>query len=503
MRFVVNTKQMTDAELCSERNGIDRVVLMKNAACGCLCSLKKRLGELSGLSFALICGSGNNGGDGVELARLLTEEGAETAVILMNGMPATETAKACASLHPIKLKTVPASDGERAYKLLRKADVIIDCVFGTGFHGELPALSADLFDYAKDCEGLSISIDIPSGVNGNSGAVSEHSFKPDITLVLAALKTGLLNYPCCDFCGETEIVDIGIDDKCYKEYDGVFTDDSIFEKLPIRAKHSNKGTFGKLLNVAGCENYIGAAVLSSKAALRAGAGLVTLASVGEVVRAAAVSVPECVFLRMRDDGEAFTKKDIQALCGAAERASAISVGCGMGNCDRTRKTVELLLKNGKCPVILDADGINSVSDNINVLKDNDRPIVLTPHPGEFSRLLGISVKDVQANRLELARRFAADNGTVLLLKGADTIIAAPDGRVYVNSSGNNALAKAGCGDVLTGIIGSLAAQGIEAFYAAVLGAYIHGKAADRLVEAFSAASVLAGDVIEALKHVMP
>lgn len=505
MGFVVNTRQMTEAEQRSEKNGVSRVILMQNAAAGCLDYLRRRLGSLRGRSVALLCGSGNNGGDGAELAFLLREQGALPVVIFTDKAPETDTARACIGRHSAELEKVFVSDNiGAALKILGTAEVIVDCVFGTGFHGELPAPCAELFDFAAKCKGLRVSVDIPSGVNGNSGSVAAHSFKPDVTLVLGAVKIGLLNYPCSDFCGERELIDIGIGDNCYGEYEGRLTDGRIYKMLPERGRGANKGSFGKLLNVAGCENYIGAAVLSSRAALRVGAGLVTLASVREAVRAAAAAVPECVFMSLSADGEGFIDGAgaAQALCAAAEKATAITAGCGMGNRRGTAETVTALLKNGKCPVILDADGINSVSGNINVLKDNDRPIVLTPHPGEFSRLTGLSVKEIQAGRLEKARSFALDTGTTVLLKGADTVTASPDGSVFVNTSGNNALAKAGCGDVLTGIIGGLAAQGVDPFYSAVLGAYIHGQAADRLVRRTAAASVLAGDVAEELGAVL-
>ena len=183
----------------------------------------------------------------------------------------------------------------------------------------------------------------------------------------------------------------------------------------------------------------------------------------------------------------------------AEKASAITIGCGMGNNDSTREILTFLLKKGNCPIILDADGINCLNGNINVLKDNNRPIILTPHPGEFARLIKAAVPVVQGDRLNLARNFAVKYRVILLLKGQNSIIAAPDGKIYINTSGNSALAKAGSGDVLTGIIGGLAAQGIEPFQAAVLGAYLHGKSADILVKSgINPASVLAGEVADGL-----
>lgn len=501
MKYLVSVEQMTAAELISEEKGISRVKLMRNAAESILNFLKNKFPDISEKTVAIICGSGNNGGDGAALACLLLREKIEVRLVFPGRFPDTETARECLKeFGELDLNSVREDKPEAAFE---KADIIIDCVFGTGFHGELPETAAKIFGLAAQTEAVKISVDIPSGVNGNTGVIAKNSFKPDITLVLGAMKTGLINLPCNDFCGSTEVLDIGIGDDCYKEYDGLFTQADIKKALPVRPRSSNKGTFGKLLNIAGCDKYIGAALLSSKAALRCGTGLVALASTEKVIPIAAGYIPECVFIALPADEEGFpVEASAEMLAPTLNNFSAVSMGCGMGNGKSTKKIAEFLLKNGKAPLILDADGINSISDNINVLKDKSRPVILTPHPAEFGRLTGLTAAEVQSDRLNLARSFAAEYDAVLLLKGADTVIAAPDGRVRINTTGGTALAKAGCGDVLTGIIGGLAAQGVEPFTAAVLGAYLHGEAADFLVREQAAASVLAGEVADALGKVI-
>lgn len=499
MIYIVTTAQMRSAEERSEEKGVTRVTLMQNAAGQCLEFIKQRVDKIAGKPFAIICGSGNNGGDGMELAALLGEEGGKVTVLLTDKLPDTDTARSCMEKHHEKPDALSCKD-TAAKEILKRAEVVVDCVFGTGFHGELPASAAEMFAFANsECKGLKIAVDIPSGINGDSGEIAENAFRADVTLVLGAMKKGLLNHPACELCGETKVLNIGITDDCYSEYEGIFTPPSVMDKLPNRPICANKGTFGKLLNVAGSISYIGAAILSSKAALRIGTGLVTLASTEYVMGAVAAAMPECVYLPLHQDDLGYIySANAKTLAKAAENATAVSVGCGMGNNENTAAIVQALLKSGNCPIILDADGINCISDNINVLKDNDRPIILTPHPGEFARLLGISVAEVQASRLELARKFAGETGTVLLLKGMNTVIAAPDGRVNVNPTGNNALSKAGCGDVLTGIIAGLAAQGVQPYDAAVLGAYIHGKCADELVKNRNPASVLASELVDCL-----
>lgn len=499
MTPILTIKQMTQAEINSEKNGITRVKLMQNAAKAILDFLESRF-ILSETSIAVIVGSGNNGGDGAALAKLLNNKGIRTALIALGGLPKTDTAKAC--LEQTKGELPPIFN-ENAENILNRADIIIDSVFGTGFHGELPENLIPLFKAVNQSEAVKISVDIPSGINGDTGIIAPHSFRPDITLVLAAMKTGLLNLPCADHCGETVILDIGITEDCYKEYDGLFTEEDVKTLFPRRPKHSNKGAFGKLLNIAGCNKYIGAAVLSSKAALRSGTGLVCLASVPKVTGIAAAVIPECVFIELSGDKDGYILRNaFDEIAPEINGFSAVSFGCGMGNTEETRKTAEFLLKNVKAPLIIDADGINAVSANINILKDKSGPLIMTPHPGEFARLTGTSVSWVQSHRIEAARDFALKYDTVLLLKGANTVVAAPDGRVAVNTTGNSALAKAGCGDVLTGIIGALAAQGTKPFEAAVLGAYLHGAAADLLIKEQAAASVLASEITDALGKVI-
>ncbi|MCL1867078.1 MAG: NAD(P)H-hydrate dehydratase, partial [Oscillospiraceae bacterium] len=279
--------------------------------------------------------------------------------------------------------------------------------------------------------------------------------------------------------------------------------------------------YGRLLNIAGSERYIGAALLSTKAAVKAGAGLVTLAAPDFVVSSVAHAVPEAVF----------TRNDIESVEKELENVSAISVGCGIGATEESRLMTEYVIRNAPCPIILDADGINSISDNINVLQENKYElsyreeekedvsdnsenaengdnvenseselsvtpkVILTPHPAEFARLTGLTVEEIQSNRIDYAKIFAKESSAIVVLKGVNTVIASPCGKVYVNSTGNAGLAKAGTGDVLTGIIASLTAQGIGLFEASVLGVYLHGLAADELAKTSSLSSITASEII--------
>ena len=504
MNFVVTTAQMKMAEDVSQLNGVSKYQLMENAGTALAKAIEETVGTAD-KSFVILSGKGNNGGDGIVLGQRLGAVGAQVLVILTAGEPVTPEASTALGRYRNACPTAfYENNPEAARAALAAADVIVDCVFGTGFRGQLDGGTAELFAFINELpDPVRVSVDIPSGVNGDSGEVSHNAFAPHYTFTLGAMKQGLLNYPCNEHCGKIRLLDIGIAESCFREYTAQLTDDSILKFQIKRPRDSNKGSYGRFLNIAGSGCYMGAAVLSTRAALRTGAGLVTLAAPKEVVAVAAAAVPEAEFLPLEQDANGFMDRNSpKRLASQLANATAAAIGCGIGNTESGRIIVKAVLQTGDCPLILDADGINCAADNINVLKGSKRQLVLTPHPGEFSRLTGLSVQEIRQNRLALARAFAREKNVVLLLKGADTVIASPDGRTFVNTTGNPALAKAGCGDVLTGIIGGFLAQGIEPFFAAALGAYVHGKCADRLVESASAASVLASDIIESLPYVL-
>lgn len=496
---------MKTAEDISALNSVSKSQLMENAGSACAKAIDKLLGGADGKCAVILAGKGNNGGDGIVIAKRLTEMGAQAPVVLVSGQPMAQEAREAFNRYGGDCIVVPYETRPDAVRnALASADLIVDCVFGTGFKGQLDGGMAELFAYVNDLKNAKrISVDIPSGVNSDTGDIAQNAFKPHATLVLGAMKQGLLNHPCYDFCGDIQLLDIGISESCYRDYAAQLTDESIMKLQLPRPKNSNKGNYGKLVNIAGSACYCGAAVLSSRAALRTGAGIVTLATPKRVVNAIAAAIPEVVFFPLDQNEDGFMERNTAKRLGLPLiDATAVAMGCGMGNNDNSRIIVRAVLKTGSCPLILDADGINCIANNINVIKDSGRPIVMTPHPRELSRATGLSVQEIQADRLNIAKEFAREKNVVLLLKGVNTVIAAPDGRTFVNSTGNPALAKAGTGDVLTGIIGGFLAQGMEPFYAAALGAYVHGKCADKLVENASEASILASDLIEYLPYVL-
>jgi len=488
MDLIVNGEQMRAAEINAEKRGVPAGVLAHNAAYACYKAIGEIVGSFGDKTFTVLCGKGNNGADGVILADFIKKsEGEVLCVFVFDETPPGEPAKGIYQRYAPGLDTAMYARNENPVRAaLSNSDVIVDCVFGTGFRGETPPKTAELFRFINsETDALKISVDIPSA-----------GFNSDITLVLGAYKKSVLASD--GFSGETKLLDIGLADSDFTEYSARFTGADIADCMPVIPKNAHKGTCGRLLNIAGSERYPGAALLSSKAAVKSGAGLVTVAAPNRVIKAIVPAVPEAVFLAVDTDKDGFiTSGAAKQLLPELQKATAAAIGCGLGKTPETRKIVEFVIKTASCPVILDADGINSISDNINVLNEN-KNLILTPHPAEFGRLTGTDVSEIQKNRIDYAAVFARESGAVVLLKGANTVIAAPDGRVNVNPTGNQSLAKAGTGDVLTGLIASLAARGVKPFEAACLGAYMHGLAADKLSFKKPLYGITANDIAETI-----
>lgn len=498
MKFVVTNHQMKAAESLCDKNRISYSEMMKNAGN----TAAKRILEIccAKTHAVILCGSGNNGGDGFVIARKLLENGVDTKVILAKGEPKTDISREYFSLLPEETVLDFNSQKELCKAALETANIAVDCIFGTGFHGLLPENISHLMQMANKVP-FKVAVDVPSGVNSDTGEFDENCFRPDLTLVIAAMKKGLISPRCVDILQKTELLDIGITDDCYEEYEAEISDETAINAFPKRRPSANKGTYGRLLNISGSLCYSGAAAMSTKAALKTGTGLCTLAAPVCVVKILASAIHETTYLPLPETEDGFVDRNCsEKIAEILPKMNAVAIGCGLGNSKNTQILTEYVIKNAECPIIIDADGINSIAGNINVLKERTsagRKTVITPHPLEFSRISGLSVSEIQSDRIKAARSFSEEYGAVVLLKGAFTVIAG-EGKVFVNPTGNAALAKGGSGDVLTGITASLLAQGAEPLSAAVCGAYIHGRAADRLTEKMRPYAVLATDIINAL-----
>ena len=509
-------QQMKTIEENSEKNGVSCRTLMENAG-GALAMFidkitqekakgKGRKTDLSG-GTVFLCGSGNNGGDGFVAARSLAENGSPVTVVLVCGEPSTELSAVeyCELSEISGIEVLDISNGtDKVRERLSKAAVIVDAVFGTGFHGFLPTQVKEIFALAEKCEAVKIAADTPSGGDCLRGTVSEGTMKCSFTVAFGYKKAGMLMYPLSEYCGEIITADIGFTDKCTEGIEYIprlFEEENAMALIPRRERNSHKGNFGKLLNVAGCASMSGAAALSTKAALRSGAGLVTLASPETVVDRIAGYIPEATYVLLpADKSGALSEAASSAAAKALEGRTAVSIGCGLSVTSGTKSVVNKVIKEAACPIILDADGINCIADNIDIIRDAKNKLIITPHAGELARLTGASPAEADLDRLTLAVNIAREYNAVVVAKGVPTFVAG-EGRVYVIPAGNPGLSRGGSGDVLTGIIAAFCAQGIPPLEAAAAGVLVHGAAADFAAEGLSETAMLPSDVIKSLPFV--
>lgn len=486
-----------------EEEGFDYCRLMENAGAAAARVIRSRY-EVEGLPVTVLCGAGNNGGDGFVIARKLLEEGADVRVILTSGPPATPQATEMLSrivprlIQPIEL----ADEPYLAADAVSSAGLIVDAVYGIGFHGSLPDGLRSLFRLAGSQPAPRVAVDIPSGLDADTGAADEDTLPADVTVTFSAAKPGLLTAAASPLCGQVEVAGIGIGDGLLDRYasDQTLIDDKMVKAcFSTREEDTHKGTYGRLLMVCGSYGMAGAAMMAASAALRCGVGLAALALPRSIYPIAAARLCEPVFIPLPETGEgrvALSARPI--LRREAARSSALLIGCGLGSGDEAAGVVADLLGSAACPIVLDADGINAAAGHIDIKKTACSPLILTPHPGEMARLTGLTVEQVQRDRLRTASRFAVETGAVVVLKGHHTVIAAPGRSALVNLTGNPGMATGGSGDVLAGMIASFAAQGMEPVKAAMCGVYLHGLAGDRAAARLSQHAMLPTDLLEEL-----
>lgn len=499
---LVTPLEMMKLEEQTHQSGNTYDMMMETAGTGLAAHLVRIAEEQSQTALLFLCGNGNNAGDCFVAANLLAKQFSVT-VCMVNGAPKTRTAYA--RFKAMRHVTI-LTERDDIRKAVQNATLIVDGVFGIGFRGELIPFVKELFavinaDPAKQC----VAVDIPSGGNGLSGAVADGALRCMATVTMGAAKLGLLLAPLSEYCGAIFLVDIGIPETAFDslEYPVSRIEDDTVRQLPARPFNAHKGMFGRLLCIAGSRNMPGAAILASQAALRCGVGLYCLASDADVCRMLVTQTPEAMILPLETgyDGK-LTPQSVPAILDDARNATCVLIGCGLGQSEPLRQVVTSLLTQLDCPIILDADGLNAIASGIDILHRAKARVVLTPHPGEMARLLHCRTEDVQKDRLGAAKRLAAKfPNTVVVLKGAGTVIATAE-QAFINTTGNPGMAKGGSGDVLSGIIASLTAQGIDPLLAAQTGVYIHGLAGDCAAAEFSRRAMLPSDLIHQLPLIL-
>ncbi len=486
--IVLEPEEMKKLDQKVIKNGFPSLLLMETAGRKTAEIIRENYNKNN--KVLIFAGTGNNGGDGFVIARLLDIWNYHVKIIVVgnkdkiNGDP-LKNIKIC-ELRDIDISYYNDTNLSEIKNNIFKYDLIVDSLLGTGLKGNLrdPILSVVKIINESDKEVL--SVDIPTGIDGKDGKVLKEAVKADITVTMAFSKIGHYQYPGRDHTNQLYIVDLGFPEKLIdknKYNNHVLSSKEANELLPVRYKTGHKGTFGKVLVIAGSLGFEGAALLTGESSLKTGSGLVKLMVFENIYETVSSNVRELITDILTIDNIEKNIKDY----------NVIVIGPGLGQGEVQKEIVSYLLKNANCPIVIDADGLNNLK--LTDLKDVKNDIILTPHPGEFSRLINKSISEIQSNRIKLTKEFAKEYNVNLLLKGASTLIVDKKGKVTINTTGNNGMATAGSGDVLTGIIASLAGQGLELYQSGVLGAYLHGLAGDLAKNDLGDYSLLASDII--------
>jgi ADP-dependent NAD(P)H-hydrate dehydratase / NAD(P)H-hydrate epimerase len=502
---ILTSRQMRDIDRRAVRAfGIPEVVLMENAGLQLFAFLRRTFRDLPARRLLLLCGGGNNGGDTLVLARHLRANSLPYKALLFGR---GRNLGGSAGINLGILRRQGAAPGEvrriedwrSARRILADSDVVVDGILGTGLSRPVQGLLKTVFQDVNDADAEVVAVDVPSGLSGDTAEVPGPCIAADYTVTFARPKIPHLFPPAEALCGDLHVADISIPREAVIEQKArldLLERGDLVPLVPVRRADSHKGTFGHVLIVAGSRGKGGAARLASLGALRAGAGLIT-AAVPAGIQAGFVShAMEVMTEALPETPEgSLASGGLPHLLRLLSGKRALAIGPGLTSNPETRKLVQELVARARLPVVLDADGLNAFTGEADRLSGRRRPLILTPHPGEFGRLLGIATRKVLDDRLMLAPAFARRHGCWLVLKGHRTLIATPDGTVHVNPTGNPGMATGGSGDALTGILAGLLAQGLEVEAALKLGVYLHGLAGDLAAARTGQSPLLARDIL--------
>jgi hydroxyethylthiazole kinase-like uncharacterized protein yjeF len=507
--IIVTCAQMRAIEKYAMSEGMSSLRLMENAGSAAAHFIRETV-QLSGKRCAVLCGHGNNGGDGFVVARRLIEANAKVYVILADGFPKTNEAyemfERLNSLNSMNIEIIDHPQLIACKNLLRHSDIIIDALYGTGFHGAIEnELIAELVSTVNESQAKVFALDMPSGASADTGEVGGVCINADITVTFSSPKVGQYIFPAADYCGRIAAVNIGIPESAYSMFDNsveLLEKRMISEMLPVRAKDSNKGNYGRVFCLCGSLGMAGAAYLAASGALRCGAGLITVGVPKSVYCPVASKLDECMVYPLEETANgALSYSALDKILELSGSANVLLIGCGLSRDVQTQQLVRKIVADAECTIILDADGINAFEGHIDLLRTSKAELILTPHPGEMSRLCGKTISQVQSSRLDTAREFAVQNGVTLVLKGANTIVAAKDGRAFINPTGNPGMAKGGSGDILAGMTAAFAAQGISPEKSACCGVFIHGSAGDNAAEKYSQYGMIPTDMLREIPQI--
>jgi len=512
---ILTTAQMRQVEQDCARAGLSTGALMENAGKAVAEELRRIVGDISRQRILVMIGPGNNGGDGLVAARHLHDWGADVSVCLFS-----DRATGDQNLEQVRKLGMTIIDVNnegvgRFDELLPSAGIVIDALFGTGKVRSIRSIFLQALDSVARAKkkqlGLRIvALDLPSGLDADTGAVDPACLYADDTITLGFPKPGLFISPGAERVGRLSVVDIGIPEylveQVTKETRELISSEWAASVLPKRPLEANKGSFGKVLVVAGSANYIGAAYLACSGAIRVGAGLVTLATATSLQPILASKLTEVTYLPLAESRPGFISSEAaRSIQQEFNNYNVLLLGCGLGQSQSAIKLIKSILlkfKSGLLSLILDADALNTLARTSKWWQQLTDDAILTPHPGEMARLAGISVDMVQSDRVDIAKKFAQEWHKTIVLKGAHTVVAAPDGQSAISRVANPGLASAGTGDVLSGVIAGLVAQGLSLFEAAACGVYLHGAAGEAVKARLGDAGMIATDLLPELPLVI-
>jgi ADP-dependent NAD(P)H-hydrate dehydratase / NAD(P)H-hydrate epimerase len=499
--------------LSREEYGVESYALMTRAGEAVAEALLRHWPDRTWQGVAVIAGRGNNGGDGFVAARRLAQQGVAVRVLLLTKSSELrgDAARACREFAERRGEIIEIQNARDLETLGEKPPAaILDAVFGTGLNAEVSGLPRAAIELVNSLALPVVAVDIASGVSSDTGAIMGVGVKAALTVTFGFAKYGHVSYPGAELCGELEIADIGFARGAIADLapSGLFVEEAdVRPLLKRRSANTHKGTYGHLLIVAGSRGKSGAALLAARGALRAGAGLVTAAIPEPIAPIVAVGQAELMTEAIpARDGHFAGSASCSALSSLLEGKSAIVAGPGIGVSDETKELVSWLITEGAAadrPLLVDADALNSIAAiGAESVSQARGPVVLTPHPGEMARLLGLNAAAVNADRISAARKLCERTRAWVLLKGARSVIASPSGELCVNSSGNPGMATAGMGDALAGILGTFLGQGMRPLDALVAGVFAHGYAADCVASRYAPFGYLTGDVIDELPRAL-
>ncbi len=507
---ILTSEQMKAVEEYTSKFGMSYQRMMENAGAACARNIRNILERenITGKKIIVVCGKGNNGGDGFVIARKFAENGYKVCILLASGYPGSAEATYMYKLAlDLSIPTIWfEADKAKAIKTIKNADIIVDAIYGFSFYGALNEETELLLREMNEADGVRFSVDLPSGVYCDSGYYAKGCFKADYTVAISALKPAHVIHPACDYCGDIVVASIGIPQESYSvvsECAYTYDRSDVTELFPVRETTAHKGNFGHVLCICGSKNMPGAAVMCAGAALRSGVGLVTVAFPESAYIPIASKLTEALLMPLEENVYGTLSSGcIKEIERNIHKYDSVVIGCGLGLNEDTISVVKWVIENAKVPVIVDADGINAVANDIDILQRAKCKLVFTPHPKEMSRLNGDDIQRVMSDSVKCALDFSHKYGVLTVLKSANTVVAVPKSdAVYINSTGNNGLSKGGSGDILAGLMGGMAAQSFMLKDAVTVAVYLHGFAADSAAERSSRSGMLPGDVIQELKTV--